>query len=238
MQTQAAPQIQDQLTIIREIRDTLDLLFPAGAVFEVRALGVSTPDWRAPHTEHGYFDDHGRGAHAAAECTPCADGVYVTLNHVRPELLHRAHNRMRAARAGSGTADSDIVRLRWLLVDADLVRPAGIPSTDVEHARALQVVRAVRRFLVEDLSWPPGVLADSGNGGHYQLPLDLAPDRKDVCKQVLEAIALRFSTPEVSIDRTTWNPARITKLYGTLARKGDDTAERPHRRSRLQEAPQ
>ena len=32
-------------------------------------------------------------------------------------------------------------------------------------------------------------------------------------------------------------PARITKLYGTMTRKGDHTPERPHRRSRILEIP-
>jgi hypothetical protein len=30
-----------------------------------------------------------------------------------------------------------------------------------------------------------------------------------------------------------FNPARIWKLYGTWARKGDDTKSRPHRLSRI-----
>ena len=33
------------------------------------------------------------------------------------------------------------------------------------------------------------------------------------------------------------NEARISKLFGSLSRKGEDTEERPHRRSRLLEVP-
>lgn len=34
-----------------------------------------------------------------------------------------------------------------------------------------------------------------------------------------------------------FNLARIVKLYGTMARKGDNTADRPHRKSRVLEIP-
>ena len=57
-------------------------------------------------------------------------------------------------------------------------------------------------------------------------------------KAVLEAIAFKFSDEAVEVDTTTCNAARIWKLYGTTARKGDDTEERPHRVSRLLKVPQ
>ena len=42
---------------------------------------------------------------------------------------------------------------------------------------------------------------------------------------------------DVDIDLTVYNPARICKLYGTMARKGDSTVDRPHRRSCILETP-
>jgi hypothetical protein len=39
---------------------------------------------------------------------------------------------------------------------------------------------------------------------------------------ILEALAFRFDDDRVKVD-TTSNAARIWKLYGTTARKGDDT---------------
>ncbi len=41
----------------------------------------------------------------------------------------------------------------------------------------------------------------------------------------------------MSVDAANYNAGRIWKLYGTMARKGDHTAERPHRRSRMLSAP-
>ena len=54
---------------------------------------------------------------------------------------------------------------------------------------------------------------------------------------ILRALAARFDNEHVKIDQTVFNPARICRLPGTLARKGDSTLLRPHRRARLLEGP-
>ena len=51
----------------------------------------------------------------------------------------------------------------------------------------------------------------------------------------LAALAFRFDDARVCIDQQVWNAARLLKVYGTMARKGDDTLDRPHRLSRLLE---
>jgi len=47
---------------------------------------------------------------------------------VKPDLLARASNRVKAF-AETTTSDSDILERRWMLVDCDPVRPAGISSS-------------------------------------------------------------------------------------------------------------
>jgi hypothetical protein len=42
----------------------------------------------------------------------------------------------------------------------------------------------------------------------------------------------------VEVDKTTFNAARICKLYGTVARKGSHLPERPHRLTRLLAGPE
>ena len=49
----------------------------------------------------------------------------------------------------------------------------------------------------------------------------------------MRALNDRFGYHDVGIDTSVHNPARIWKLYSTMARKGDHTNERPHRRSYL-----
>jgi len=83
----------------------------------------------------------------------------------------------------------------------------------------------------------------SGNGYHllYQMP-DIENNQRNVAfiKNVLETLDERFSTARVSIDTKVYNPARIWKLYGTTARKGDEIPAtggreaRPHRRSYIE----
>ena len=56
-------------------------------------------------------------------------------------------------------------------------------------------------------------------------------------KAVLTALAIRFDDGVVKIDQAVFNAARIVKCYGTVAGKGDDIPDRPHRLSRIIDAP-
>ena len=108
-------------------------------------------------------------------------------------------------------------------------------SSDAEHDAALARTQELVVFLREQ-AWPePVAIADSGNGGHADYAIDLPNDveSRDLVKRVLEALDLRFSDSVVQVDLTTFNSARIWKLYGTPAIKGDNTFERPHRMSRI-----
>ena len=55
--------------------------------------------------------------------------------------------------------------------------------------------------------------------------------------QCLQALADRYDDALIHIDQKVFNPARIWKLYGTWAAKGDDVPDRPHRQGRLLEVP-
>ena len=84
------------------------------------------------------------------------------------------------------------------------------------------------------------ILADSGNGGmHLVYGLDLPNDDPSrlLVENFLKAVAERFSDDKVNVDVSVFNAARISKVYGTMACKGDDIPERPHRLSRILEAP-
>jgi hypothetical protein len=52
---------------------------------------------------------------------------------------------------------------------------------------------------------------------------------------MLKGIAARCAPEDIDVDIKVFNAARITKLYGTMVKKGDSTPERPHRRARLLE---
>ena len=217
-----------------EIRRAVGVLAPGGVV-EVRALADGA-------THSGYFDDHEALARAveALDADPAVAGIYVTLNTVNPALLARRANRikMRLSRKDATTADTDILRRRWLPVDIDPVRPSGVSSTDAEHAAALDAAGRIAAYLSEQGFGEP-VRADSGNGAHLLYRVDLANDEAatEVVKGVLTTLDALFSNDVITVDTANYNAARIWKLYGTLSRKGDSTLERPHRRAKILSIP-
>lgn len=220
-----------------EVRRALGVLREPGGVVEIRAIDVLRGG-RVHKVVSGYFDDMDLAAGAAAKLSGASTGVYVVMNPLNPALLARRANRVDVAGGGETTADQDITRRRWLLVDVDAKRPAKISATDAEVAAA----RDLRDRIVVELcsaegGWPTPVLADSGNGAHALWRIDLPRDDGGLVERTLKGLAQRFDDPLVKVDTSVHNPARITKLYGTLARKGDQTPDRPWRWSRITETP-
>ncbi len=226
-----------------EAARSLALLHPAGHTFEVRVPNARNvryngrPDPRTG-TAFGFFDS-GEGALSALPALEEAEwpGLYVTLNAVTPALLARASNRIKAAdRKSSSTSDHDVKRRTALLIDGDPVRPADISATNEEHEGALERIAEIRWFLSE-LGWPGPITADSGNGGHLVYRVELPAEDGGLVKDFLNALADAFDDDHVHVDRTVFNAARIVKLWGTVARKGDSTADRPHRMSKVLDVP-
>ncbi|WFN33442.1 hypothetical protein L1S32_06160 [Methanogenium sp. S4BF] len=219
----------------QEIREALSLLFSEGGVVELRALGDGG-------VHSGYFSDFDALAERAAalDTFPGVHGVYVTLNEVNPALLSRRANRVkqRLSRTDATTADADICRRRWLPIDFDPVRPSGVSATDAEHAAALERAETVAAWLTQR-GFPAPVLADSGNGAHLLYAIDLPNDGEAarLVKECLTVLDALFSDGTVHCDTANFNAGRIWKCYGTTARKGDHTPERPHRQARILSAP-
>jgi hypothetical protein len=172
-------------------------------------------------------------AQAALKWSEKAPAVYFTPNPVLPDLLARAANRVKEF-SRTGTKDAEIAKRRWFLVDFDPVRPAEISANDEEHDLALMAATQAAEYL-ESLALPRPLVGDSGNGGHVMLPVDLANDADATLlhQAFLSHLAERFNTERVQVDRTSFNAARVWKLYGTLARKGDAIPGRPHRLARI-----
>ncbi|HLN29672.1 MAG TPA: hypothetical protein VK395_18140 [Gemmataceae bacterium] len=188
-------------------------------------------------TVSGYFTDLKKLGEAAQYYSGKAQGLYITPNPVRGDLLARAKNRV-IERAQHTTSDADILGLRWMLTDFDPVRPAGISSTDAEHAAALARARDCRDYL-GSFGWPSPIYGDSSNGAHLSYAIDLPnePWAIELLKKCLQVLSSRFSDKSVAVDLKTCNPARIWKCYGALSCKGDNLPERPHRYAKVLEAP-
>lgn len=205
-------------------------------VTELRALNAVANGDRHPATYSGYFNDAEKFADAVMSIKS-ATGIYLTPNPVDSALLARASNRIKRAGRGETTADTNILRRKWLLIDADAIRPAGISATDAEHDAAIHRCGDVWLYCHDELGWGDPIEADSGNGGHLLYPFNLPVDDDNFCKNTLAVISKKFSDNVVRIDTQVYNPARIWKVYGTVACKGDSTPDRPHRLSRILRAP-
>ena len=211
-------------------------LFCGEGVVEIRCLDA---DGRKKRTDSGYFDNFTK----AAACVQTyvhdgsTKGVYFVLNECQPELLARAANRIEQW-ATTTTSDAAILSRRWLYVDCDPVRPSGISSTNEQVQQAIERAANVADWLMSHgLSEP--ITAMSGNGSHLHFPVDLPNDAESLAlvAGILGTLKTEFSDDAVSIDTTVSNAARICRLYGTNARKGDSTADRPHRMAGLLHVP-
>ena len=214
-----------------EILTAARILIAPGQVAEVRVI---TEDGIAS----GYFDSAEELAEKieAVDVLPSVQGIYLTLNPVNPALLSRRANRikMRLGKKDVTTSDADIIRRRWMPVDVDPVRPSGVSATEEEHVAAIAKAERIAEYLT-GMGWPAPVLADSGNGAHLLYRIDLPNDveARDLVKRCLEVLASVFNDGAAQVDVANFNAARIWKLYGTMSRKGDSTADRPHRRAAL-----
>ena len=202
-----------------------------GVVTEVRILRTKLG------TVSGYFDD----LQALVDSVERYNGqhdIYVTINPINPALLSRSRNRLQQ-RVKQTTADSDIARLKRILVDIDPVRASGISSSTEEKKAALELLKEIRQDLIE-LGFPKPIVCDSGNGYHLIFAIDFENIAENVqlVKQFLAALDFLYSTEKVLVDTTTYNPSRISKLYGTMACKGDDSPDRPHRWSKIIKVPE
>lgn len=229
-----------------DIADSLARFVHPDQVVELRALNVGRPHC----TVAGWFD--GRNllelARTALAVTRQASGVYFTPNPVHPDLLARCKNRAEEYRRGrfALTTDADILERRFLFVDLDPDRADGNadqPSTDAElfasmHA-AVEVIEELR-----PLGWAWPAWARSGNGTHLLFPLASAIPAKlpgaDPLRDtlmLLRSSGFRGRDLPVQLDPHTYTAARMLKVPGTLAKKGEPTADRPYRTATILEFP-
>jgi len=222
------------------------LLLPSGAGFvvELRALGV--PYGSGSRTLAGWYTDPQALARDALKIDGMgARGVYVTPNPLKPEAVARlSGGRMNsfapAPKREKGdpsvtAGDEDVAGYRWFLIDVDPERPARTNCTREQLEKAYTRILEVRGAL-SGLGFPEPLTALSGNGFHLMYRVDLAPE-SPLPRELTHAISEKYTGSGMKLDSAIYNPARIWKLYGTTARKGDDTPEAPHRLSRILSLP-
>ena len=136
------------------------------------------------------------------------------------------------------TKDSDISRLKFLHVDLDPERKTNTQANAEEMQHAEDLMSKIKDFLANSDFCEP-IVSFSGNGYNldYKIDLENTPENKDLLHNMLTCLSAKFSNDFVNVDTTTYNPSRIIKLYGCMSCKGENTAERPYRQSKVLSVP-
>lgn len=222
----------------------LEFLFDPGDVFEVTALNCKKRkhelwgnEWSQGTTITGYFDDLSIAVAVIQrldlEVKP--ESINISLNPVKPELLGRANNRLKANI--NRTSDKEVIIRKNILIDIDSVRSSGVSATDGQILEAEKVTDQVIKQ-AKKINLPEPLKAFSGNGFHLLFKLDPEiKSGKNYVEAFTNAIAEHFTHEHVEIDTTVTNSSRLVKAYGTHARKGDQTPTQPHRLAVVLSAP-
>lgn len=161
---------------------------------------------------------------AALELNAIGYNTYVVLNQIKADFEGDRHNRV-------AVGDAHIASRQRLLIDLDRTGILEAPATDAEIKEAFAVSEQISAHFKDQYRLEPFKVM-SGNGIHLYLPLDDIPNdpaSNSCCQAMLKDLARRFNTGNIKVDQAVYNASRITKVPGTIARKGCETAERPFR---------
>lgn len=204
------------------VKKQLSSLINAGEVIEVRIIG--TPEG----VVSGYYDNLDKLEGDLYRYNGNYN-VFFTMNKLN-DSVDSVNRNVLSSYSINTTKDKDISKRRYVLIDVDPERPTGCSSTDDEHEYSLKKAMTIESDL-RKFGFGPMITCDSGNGYHLLIPVDME-NTKEVTKLVhdfLKKLSIKYNDAVAKVDITTYNAARIIKLYGTKAVKGNHTEERPHR---------
>lgn len=151
--------------------------------------------------------------------------IYIVMNPIQKDFK------------GKSATDADIEYRDLLLIDIDKKGYVGEASTNAELEAARLLANKIADFMNER-GWTNPIRVMSGNGHHLYYVLDNvdnSENSKQYIKDILKGLAARFDNEIVKVDTSVFNASRITKVVGTMARKGANTKERPHRMAKFYE---
>ncbi len=198
-------------------------------VIELRALWPKIPGQSKPtQTRHFYVrqyqsvDACRSGVEAKAlQLNQAGYNTYIVMNPLKPEFYER------------NARKEDVLHRRLLLVDLDRAGTRDDPATAQELDAALAVAKSIMAFTA-NLGLPEPSIVMSGNGYHlyYRLAdLPNTPETTMLIEGTLQSLADIFNTDSVEVDTKVSDAGRITKIPGTIARKGKESADRPYRQA-------
>jgi hypothetical protein len=182
---------------------------------------------------------------AKCDCKVCAQGGLLVDNPTSAQV-----EQILTGPTQHLTKNEDIDTLQNLFIDIDTYRAPHLKldeatkpeyerlqhesSTNEEKRETFKVANKVLEYL-DEKGWPQPLIADSGNGYHILPRVNSLNSihNANLLLDCLKALANKFNCDACHIDASVFNPARLTRAYGTTTRKGTSTEERPYRRNRL-----
>jgi hypothetical protein len=219
------------------ITKAIELLHSNDELFEIRLINGG-------YNASGYFTNADTAIKAlqnfhpewnARTKTARASNIFITLNPINMSCYSRQQHDCFMENVQPTTKDNEITALHWLLIDLDPKRMSGVSSSEEELKLAKTKARTIHDFL-SNRGFKEPIRAMSGNGIHlvYRFDVPNTSENVAVFENALKILSEKFSDDEVEVDTTVFNPARICKLWGTIAQKGATTPERPHRKAYIE----
>ncbi len=203
------------------------------SVLELRALVPSGSTMKAkPVTQHFRVSDY-----KDVECCKSAfEDEALRLNALGYNI-YIVMNPIKADFNGFAAGDADIAYRDLLLIDIDRAVKKTEPANDAEVEEARLTANQIMAYLSERGFSDP-LRTMSGNGHHlYYVLKDMpnAPEVTTIVQQVLQKLAYKFDSEQVKVDTAVFNASRITKVPGTIMRKGSESVARPFRMAVMHE---
>ncbi len=217
-----------------EVAKALSLLKQNDEVFEIRILADKEGTYSA------YFNNIETAIKQLKVLNvESKANVYITLQSIKKACYSKTQRDRFVKKVKSTTSDADVENYQWLFVDLDPKRSTDTSSSDEELDYAKQKANEIYAYL-KNKGFSEPIIALSGNGVHllYSVRLLVTKDTTELVKKFLQVLSMLFSDEKIDVDTANFNPARICKLYGTIAEKGSNTKDRPHRKSKIVRAPQ
>lgn len=206
-----------------------------GEVCEVRCIGAQKTD----PTFSGYYKNIDNLIRDI--CKVSLDEryqIYFVLNKIKDECYDRKQCEHMIQKPSNTTSDKDIEGIKWIFLDFDANHSSGIGSTNEQVELAKKKAHEVCKFL-RDNGFQKPVVGMSGNGFHAYLRVSLANDDESekLIIRFTSALGMLFSDDNIKIDPVVKNAGRLGKLFGSMARKGRNSPQRPWRYSKLVQIP-
>ena len=197
------------------------------SVLELRALNPFTREIRNQHFRGADYDNDAERLKVAFE------EVALRLNDEGFNIYQPMNpiNRNAVFEAGKSCSGDDIDYRDLGLFDIDRKSTNNQPASGEELYAAEVVADALIAYFKSEGEEPLAKVM-SGNGYHvyYELKDVLnTHESTQIIKHLLQVMAAKFDTDTIKIDTCVYDAPRITKVIGTLARKGVESVDRPFR---------